>query len=107
MNSLAIQFSSELLEGAVLALLNQEDLYGYALTKQIQAVLNVSESTVYPILRRLTKDAYLKTYDQPFQGRNRRYYQITEAGRFRLALIKDEWQIYREKIDEVLGNNHD
>ncbi len=100
-----MQLSSEILEGAVLAFLSQEDLYGYALTKKIQIILGVSESTIYPILRRLMKDDYLITYDKSFQGRNRRYYQITEAGKFRLALIKDEWQSYREKIDEVLDNH--
>ncbi|BDR55601.1 PadR family transcriptional regulator [Xylocopilactobacillus apis] len=102
---MAIQISSELLEGSILALLKEQDLYGYALTKKVQAVLDVSESTVYPVLRRLTKDDYLKTYDEPFQGRNRRYYQITEAGKFRLAIIQDEWKDYREKIDGVLGDH--
>ena len=92
-----MQLSSEILEGAVWAFLIQEDLYGYALTKKIQIILGVSESTIYPILRCLMKDDYLITYDKTFQERNRRYYQITEAGKFRLALIKDQWQNYREK----------
>ncbi|BDR59282.1 PadR family transcriptional regulator [Xylocopilactobacillus apicola] len=103
---MAIQVSSELLEGAILAFIASEDLYGYALTKKIQTVLDVSESTVYPVLRRLTKDDYLKTYDEPFQGRNRRYYQITETGKLRLAIIQTEWKDYRGKIDGVL-RNHD
>lgn len=51
-----MQLSSEILEGAVLAFLIQEDLYGYALTKKIQIIFGVSESTIYPILRRLMKN---------------------------------------------------
>ena len=75
-----IQVTADLLDGLVLALLNREDYYGYALTQEMQKAISISESTMYPVLRRLKKDGYLTTYDQPFQGRNRRYYQITESG---------------------------
>ena len=65
--------SGTLLEACVLALLNREDLYGYMLTQNMQSVANLSESTLYPVLRRLEKQGLLRVYDQQFQGRNRRY----------------------------------
>ena len=65
--------------------------------------LTLSESTLYPVLRRLQKENYLTTYDQPFQGRNRRYYKITEEGLQQLAFYKEEWESYKSKIDVLLG----
>ena len=50
---MSMQLSSDLMDGLVLALLSKEDLYGYSLTKQVQARFAVSESTMYPVLRRL------------------------------------------------------
>ena len=68
----AICAQRTLLEACVLALLNREDLYGYMLTQNMQSVANLSESTLYPVLRRLEKQGLLRVYDQQFQGRNRR-----------------------------------
>ncbi|XRD26230.1 PadR family transcriptional regulator [Lysinibacillus fusiformis] len=65
-------------------IVDKEDAYGYSLTQQVQSVMDISESTLYPVLRRLQKADYLTTYDQPYQGRNRRYYQITEHGTYTL-----------------------
>ncbi|WDF81505.1 PadR family transcriptional regulator [Lacticaseibacillus pabuli] len=106
---MAIQVSSELLDGSVLALLATQDYYGYALTQRVQQSISVSESTMYPVLRRLKKNGWLTTYDEPYQGRNRRYYQITEDGRKQLAIIQLEWQTFKTGIDSMLGDepNHD
>ena len=73
------QIGSALLDACVLSVLEREDMYGYILTQNVKEVVDISESTLYPVLRRLQKEAYLVTYDQPFAGRNRRYYQITRA----------------------------
>ena len=62
-----------LLDACVLAVLEKEDAYGYSLTQRMKEVVELSESTLYPVLRRLQKDGYLTTYDQPYQGRTRRY----------------------------------
>ncbi|KRM56263.1 PadR family transcriptional regulator [Secundilactobacillus malefermentans] len=101
---MAIQISSELLDGCVLAILEDEDYYGYTLTQRVQQAVTVSESTMYPVLRRLKKNGLLTTYDEPFQGRNRRYYQITQEGRTHLATVRDEWQEFREGIESMLGD---
>ncbi|MFJ8458471.1 MULTISPECIES: PadR family transcriptional regulator [Lysinibacillus] len=99
---MTFQLGSALLDACVLAIVDKEDAYGYSLTQQIQSVMDISESTLYPVLRRLQKANYLTTYDQPYQGRNRRYYQITEQGRIRLLELLKEWQLYKENIDCVL-----
>ncbi|MBT9672279.1 PadR family transcriptional regulator [Secundilactobacillus kimchicus] len=101
---MAIQVSSELLDGCVLAILEEEDYYGYALTQRVQAVITVSESTMYPVLRRLKKNGWLTTHDEPYQGRNRRYYHLTDTGRTQLATIREEWQHFRGGIDKMLGD---
>ena len=91
-----------LLDGCVLAVLAQEDTYGYQLTQRLQKTADVSESTLYPVLRRLQKDAFLETYDSPHAGRNRRYYKITVSGREKLSQIQAEWAVYREKLNRLL-----
>ena len=74
---MAIQLGSVLLDACVLAVVMREDTYGYKLTQEVKQIMDVSESTLYPVLRRLQKDGYLRTYDKTFQGRNRRYYTVT------------------------------
>jgi len=97
-----IQIPTVLLDGTVLAALSKEDMYGYALTKIVQESLSVSESTLYPVLRRLKKEGYLETYDEPFEGRNRRYYSLTPMGSRHLEEIIDEWIVFRDSLDRLL-----
>jgi len=99
---MTFQLGSALLDACVLAIVDKEDAYGYSLTQQIQSVMEISESTLYPVLRRLQKANCLTTYDQPYQGRNRRYYKITDQGRIRLLELLKEWKKYKEMIDCVL-----
>ncbi len=99
---MAIQISSELLDGCVLACLKSQDYYGYALTQRLQASISVSESTLYPVLRRLKKNGWVTTYDQAYQGRNRRYYQITATGNTQLAAIQGEWETYQQAINQLI-----
>lgn len=105
---MTFQLGSALLDACVLAVVSVEDIYGYAITQQVQQIIEVSESALYPVLRRLQKDGLLATYDQPYQGRNRRYYAITDAGRERLEEFRVEWRVYKSKIDQLLlGVNAD
>lgn len=94
--------SAALLDACVLAALSRADAYGYSLTQQIKRTVDVSESTLYPVLRRLQKEGLLITYDQPVDGRNRRYYQLTEPGAIRLNWYVREWEAYKASIDEIL-----
>lgn len=99
---MAFAMGTPLLDGCVLAILQREDTYGYALTQQVKSVLDISESTLYPILRRLQKEGCLAVYDQPYQGRNRRYYTITRAGKERLAQVRRDWAQMKERVDHLL-----
>ena len=99
---MAMQLSSDLIDGIVLALLAREDLYGYSLTKKVQERFAISESTMYPVLRRLKAKAYLTTYDEPFEGRNRRYYKISTTGYTELERIQVEWQEFSANINELM-----
>ena len=98
---MVFQLGSSLLDACVLAVLDREDTYGYSLTQKVKEVIDISESTLYPVLRRLQKDGMLTTYDQPYLGRNRRYYSISDSGRERLELYKKEWRNYKTKIDNI------
>lgn len=97
------QLAAPLLDACVLAIVEQGDVYGYTLTQRVKEIVDISESTLYPVLRRLQKENYLTTYDQPFQGRNRRYYKITDEGLQQLVFYKEEWESYKSKIDVLLG----
>lgn len=99
---MAFQIGSTLLDACVLALVGRKDVYGYELTMQMKQVIDVSESTLYPVLRRLQRDELVSTYDSPVNGRNRRYYAITEAGRQRLDGYRQEWKSYRDSIGSFL-----
>lgn len=93
-----------LLDAIVLAIVDQETegTYGYRITQDVRAAIEISESTLYPVLRRLQKDECLKTYDMLCGGRARRYYRITERGRRQLALYQQEWANYSSKISHLL-----
>lgn len=95
--------NAALLDACVLAVLSGGDTYGYELTMQIKSVTEVSESTLYPVLRRLQKESLLTTYDEAVNGRNRRYYSLTEAGRRKLALYIAEWEKFKNAVDRALS----
>ena len=101
-DAMAFKIESSLLDACALAILTRGDTYGYEITQSMKQAIVVSESTLYPVLRRLQKEAYLVTYDQPFAGRNRRYYQITDKGREQLAMYRKEWIAYKSNIDRIL-----
>lgn len=99
---MAFNTGAALMDALVLSIVAQEPTYGYKITQEVRAVMVVSESTLYPVLRRLQKDGCLDTYDQEFAGRNRRYYRLTGAGRQRLTDYRREWRDYRRSIDRLL-----
>ena len=92
-----------LLDAIVLAVVSQDEegTYGYKITQDVRKVLDVSESTLYPVLRRLQKDECLEVYDMEFAGRNRRYYKLTEKGEAQLRLYRIEWKSYTSKISRL------
>ncbi len=95
---------ASLLDAIVLSIVSAEPegTYGYRITQEMRKVLEVSESTLYPVLRRLQKDNCLTVYDREYAGRNRRYYQVTEQGMAQLNMYRGEWQSYSAKISSIL-----
>lgn len=91
-----------LLDAVVLSIVSKEGTYGYKITQDVRSIMDVSESTLYPVLRRLQKDGYLEAYDMEFQGRNRRYYKITANGMILLDKYRSEWVLYKKNVDSIL-----
>lgn len=102
---------STLLDAIVLAVVSKDKdgTYGYRITQDVREAIDISESTLYPVLRRLQKEECFETYDKAIDGRNRRYYKITEKGNAQLNLYKIEWKNYSDKITKILqgGENND
>ncbi len=92
-----------LLDAIVLAVVNRDadGTYGYRITQDVRSIIEVSDSTLYPVLRRLMKEECLEVYDREFSGRNRRYYKITEKGRAQLNLYTEEWYSYSRRLNKV------
>lgn len=93
--------NAALMDAIVLSVVARDGTYGYKITQDIRAVMEISESTLYPVLRRLQKDGCLDVYDQEFAGRNRRYYRITPRGRAQLEEVLGEWESYKSRLDAV------
>lgn len=104
---MAIPISGPILDFCVLAVASRGDTYGYALTQRLSQSIQLSESTLYPVLRRLKKEGYLTTYDQAHEGRNRRYYQITPAGIDKLAQAQIDWEAYVASVEDIVGGQAD
>ena len=94
-----------LLDAIVLSVVSREadGTYGYKITQDVRQAIDISESTLYPVLRRLQKDGCLEVYDREFGGRNRRYYKITDRGGAQLAMYREEWQAYARNITNLFS----
>ena len=88
---------------AVLALLKQPH-YGYSLRKQLQdGGIDIDEGTLYPLIRRLAEQGLLDSEWQQGEGRERRYYQLSELGAELLSQLTDEWQHLNSALGGLLG----
>lgn len=87
-----IQLKRGLLDVSVLAAIKNEDSYGYKIIKDMKPYLELSESTLYTILKRLEGAELLTVRTAEHSGRLRKYYRITEAGRKRIEDFKEEWK---------------
>ena len=86
------QLKRGLLDVAVLAAIKGEDSYGYRIMKDMKPYIDISESTLYTILKRLEISGMLTVYTTIHDGRARKYYRITRAGLGRIEDFKDEWR---------------
>ncbi len=102
------QLKRGLLEICVLAVLQRKDSYGYQLIKDISQCIVISESTLYPILKRLESGNYLTVYSVEHNSRLRKYYRITYLGQKRIEDFMEEWQDVMRVYEFIRGgNSHD
>ena len=104
-----IQLKRGLLDVSVLAAIQNGESYGYKIIKDMKPYIELSESTLYTILKRLENAAMLTVRTAEHGGRLRKYYRITEPGLKRIAEFQEDWKeilaIYRFVTKE--GENND
>ena len=101
-----IQLKKGLLDICVLTVLKRGDSYGYQIVKDVSGYVETSESTLYPILKRLEANGSLTTYSVEHQGRLRKYYQITGNGKEKIQEFLVEWKQV-EKIYQFIKEENE
>ena len=98
-----VQYKKGVLNLCVLVLLDKQDRYGYELVQKISNQIAISEGSVYPLLRRLTKEGYFTTYlQESTEGPPRKYYKLTDTGREYLHEQLDEWKNFTEGVNTLI-----
>jgi PadR family transcriptional regulator PadR len=100
------QMKKGLLDVCVLSILSREDTYGYKLTQEVTALMDTSESALYPVLRRLETQNFLETYSVEYSGRLRKYYRITGEGIKRFKEYALELDDLKRLIDYIIGGGN-
>jgi len=97
------QLKKGTLELCVLSLLSKADMYGFELVGKISAQIQISEGTIYPLMKRIKDEGYVTTYLQESQeGPPRKYYSITQRGRTTLQTMEEEWRNLSSGINKIL-----
>ena len=100
-----VQLKRGLLDICVLAAIRSEDSYGYQIIKDVSPFLEISESTLYPILRRLEEAGCLSVRSVEHNGRLRKYYHITDAGLKRIAEFLSDWHMIQGIYEFIARGN--
>ena len=101
--TVSTQLRKGVIEICVLALINDKDMYGYEIVEKISIVMSVKESTIYPLLRRLTSEGNFETYMVKSEGGpDRKYYKITDYGKGNLKDMVDECDRFVEDVNFIL-----
>lgn len=100
-----VQRKKGIIEVCVLAVLKKGPSYGYMIIRELEQCIEISESTLYPILKRLEQNGSLRTYRQEYNGRIRKYYQLTEEGQLKIDAFLDEWDELRNMYQFVADQN--
>ena len=101
------QLKRGIIEVCVLAALLRKDSYGYQIVKELGGIIDISESTLYPILKRLEANRSLEVYSVEHNGRLRKYYHITAAGRQRITAFVKEWKTVMDAYEFIKGEIED
>jgi len=103
-----IQFKKGVLELCVLSILNRKDCYGYELVSDISKSITISEGTIYPLLRRLTKEELFTTYLKESQeGPPRKYYSLTDKGELVLSDLTKQWYSFVHGVNKLIEEDQD
>ncbi len=102
-----VQLKKGMLELLVLSLLKDEDRYGYELVEEISKYIDISEGTIYPLLRRIRTEGYVEAYlKESNNGPSRKYYKITDLGSRAYEDQLEQWTSFKEDIDSLLRRNN-
>ena len=102
-----VQLKRGLLDVCVLAALKDEDTYGYTIIKDLKPCVELSESTLYTILKRLETGGFITVYSVEHEGRLRKYYHITDRGLGRIDEFRYEWQEILSIYRFIVGKDGD
>lgn len=102
-----IQLKRGLLEICVLKALEKQDSYGYQIIKDLSPAVTLSESTLYPILKRMQSAGCIAEYSVEHNGRLRKYYRLTHVGQTRIRDFLTEWEEVLRAYEYIRGDNHD
>lgn len=98
-----VQFKKGVLELIILMSVYQKDMYGYELVNEVSKVVDVSEGTIYPILKRLTNECYFETYlKESTEGPPRKYYHLTMIGKIHTNNLKKEWITFHSNVEKFI-----
>ncbi len=98
-----IQFKKGVLELCVLAVLFKKDCYGYELVNEISKNIEISEGTIYPLLKRLKDEGYFTTYlEESQEGPPRKYYSLTALGIKTKKELEKEWKAFVEGVNNII-----
>mgnify|MGYP001570310783 CR=1 FL=1 len=87
----------------VLALVSHRDFYGYELVETISKKIEISEGTIYPILRRLTSEKFFETYlKESNEGPPRKYYKMTKLGKQQTEKLLTQWSQFSENVNFII-----
>lgn len=100
-----VQLRKGILELCVLAALREGESYGYQIIRDISRYIEISESTLYPILRRLETGGQVESYQTPYNGRLRKYYRLTQTGQNTLDNFSKEKRQLTAVLDYITGGN--
>ena len=99
---MSVQLKKGVLEMVVLSKINEKDTYGYDIYQEINRNMGISESTIYPILRKLTKEGLCDTYlRESSGGPPRKYFKISRKGILKLEELKYDWKRF-EKVVNIM-----
>ncbi|MCH4889998.1 PadR family transcriptional regulator [Acidaminobacter sp. JC074] len=97
------QFKKGLLDLCVLSILHHEDAYGYEIANKVMTYMEISEGSIYPLLRRFKKDEYVTSYlQESLEGPPRKYYKLTHKGQTIYKELLNEWHDFQSSINMLL-----